>query len=143
MTTRRGLADLTVVLAGIGLVMLIVVVGYVLKRSGGRAIPVADPASVSAGVVDRGRQLVRDYGCVTCHEIPGVRGLGGVVGPSLHGLADRAVIAGRLPNTQENLVTWVMDPQSVAPGTAMPDMGVTLPDALDIAAFLYSGGGEE
>ena len=30
------------------------------------------------------------------------------------------------------------DPQSVSPGSVMPDMGVTEADARDIAAYLYT-----
>ena len=141
MRRERGLLNLTIVLAIVGLLMIVVVVGYVLKRSGGRAVPVTEDITFTAGVPERGRQLVQDYGCVTCHVVSGVRGVGGRVGPPLDDLEGRALIAGRLPNTPENLVTWVMDPQTVAPGSGMPDMGVTLPDALDIAAFLYQGGG--
>lgn len=143
MKTRHGLVDLTVILGIIGVLMLIVVVGYVLKRSGGRAVPVVPDASFAAGVADRGRELIEAYGCVTCHEVPGTRGVGGQVGPPLSDIEDRALIAGRLPNTPENLVAWIMDPQTISPGSGMPDMGVTLPDALDMAAFLYGTGGEE
>lgn len=143
MKRRRGLVDLTVILGIIGLLMLIVVVGYVLKRSGGRAVPVVPEVTFAAGVPDRGRELIEAYGCVTCHEVPGTRGVGGQVGPPLSDIGHRALIAGRLPNTPENLVAWIMDPQAIAPGSGMPDMGVTLPDALDMAAFLYGTGGEE
>lgn len=143
MRARAGLVNLTVVLGFIGLIMLIVVVGYVLRRSGGRAVPVVQEVTFDAGVPGRGRELIEAYGCVTCHEVPGTRGLGGQVGPPLTDIDERALIAGRLPNTPENLVAWVMDPQAFAPGSGMPDMGVTLPDALDIAAYLHGTGGEE
>jgi cytochrome c1 len=43
-----------------------------------------------------------------------------------------------LPNTPENLVRWLRDPQKLNPRTAMPDLGVTERDAQDIAAYLYT-----
>lgn len=33
---------------------------------------------------------------------------------------------------------WVMNPQAVEPGTAMPDLGVSEPEARHIAAYLYT-----
>jgi cytochrome c1 len=35
---------------------------------------------------------------------------------------------------------WIMDPQHYKPNTAMPKLGVTPQDAIDIAAYLYSLG---
>ena len=43
-----------------------------------------------------------------------------------------------LRNTPDNLVRWMRNPQSVVPGNAMPDMGVTEAQARDIAAYLYT-----
>jgi cytochrome c len=86
-----------------------------------------------AGVV-----AIRKYGCNGCHTIPGVRGTQGLVGPPLNNFAYRIYIAGQLPNTAPNLITWIRDPQKIQPHTAMPTMGVTEQDARDIAAYLYS-----
>lgn len=92
----------------------------------------------TAGDASRGWALIRAHGCVTCHAIPGVRGPGGTVGPPLSGWAGRRYIAGALLNRPTNLITWISDPQSVEPGTAMPDLGVSEADALHMAAYLYS-----
>jgi cytochrome c1 len=54
------------------------------------------------------------------------------------GLPVRAVIAGRLANSPENLQAWIRDPQRISPGTAMPDLDVGERDARDISAFLYT-----
>jgi cytochrome c2 len=67
-----------------------------------------------------------------------VYGARGRVGPPLAGIADRAYIAGVLPNNPENLMRWVENPPGVDPLTVMPNMGVTPRDARDIAAFLYT-----
>lgn len=87
---------------------------------------------------ERGRELIIEYGCGTCHTIPGVRGADGLVGPPLTAFGDRAYIAGALVNTPENLARWIRDPQSVEPGTVMPDLGVSDDEAASIAAYLHS-----
>lgn len=99
-----------------------------------------DPGSrqFTGGDSSRGRELLREYGCQSCHLIPGVRGADGLVGPPLIHWSRRVYIAGQLPNTSENLIRWIMAPQEVDPPTAMPDMGVTEQDARDIAAYLYT-----
>ena len=86
----------------------------------------------------RAPALMREYGCVTCHTIPGVQGANGLVGPSLSGFASRSYIGGVLPNTPPNLIRWIQDPQKVDSLTAMPSTGVTEADARDIAAYLYT-----
>lgn len=83
-------------------------------------------------------KLMIQYGCPTCHVIPHVPGAVGKVGPSLEGLAQRSYLAGTLQNSPENLVRWIQHPQQIHPGTAMPEMGVTLSDATQIAAFLQN-----
>jgi cytochrome c1 len=59
------------------------------------------------------------------------------VGPSLRGFAERAYIAGRIPNTENNLVAWIVNPQQIDPQTAMPNLGVTSQEARNVAAYLY------
>lgn len=86
--------------------------------------------------IKRGREATRQYGCATCHDIPGIVGANAPVGPPLAGFATRSVIAGVLPNTNENLVRWIRRPAAVKEGSAMPDLGVAERDAIDIAAYL-------
>jgi cytochrome c1 len=47
-------------------------------------------------------------------------------------------LAGKLDNNPDNLQRWIRDPQSVTPGTAMPDLRVGQSDARDMTAFLYT-----
>jgi mono/diheme cytochrome c family protein len=79
---------------------------------------------------------LRQYACVACHTIPGVTGSDARVGPPLGGLARRRLIAGRLANTEDNLVRWIRSPQQVKPGTAMPELHVTEEHARLMAAYL-------
>ncbi|HEY2065482.1 MAG TPA: c-type cytochrome [Gemmatimonadaceae bacterium] len=94
--------------------------------------------AMTGGDAERGRALLRSYGCQTCHTIPGVDGADGLVGPPLAGIADRAYIAGVLPNAPDNMLRWIRDPRAVDSLTAMPNTGVTSNDARHIAAYLYS-----
>lgn len=92
----------------------------------------------SGGDARSGKTEIRKYGCNTCHEIPGVAGAHGLIGPSLDRIGQRYYIAGELPNTPGNLILWIQHPRQVEPHTAMPEMGVTEQDSRDIAAYLYT-----
>jgi cytochrome c2 len=83
-----------------------------------------------------GKQLVQQYGCTSCHDIPGVTGPRGMVGPPLQHFASRQFIAGKLPNTPENLMAYLQNPQGPDPQNAMPNLGLTRDQSRDIAAFL-------
>ena len=92
--------------------------------------PPADPL--------RGKIALSQYACVTCHVIPDVAGATVPVGPPLTGIAQRKIIAGMLPNTPQNMIRWLREPQKINPGTAMPDLGVTERDATDMTAYIYT-----
>ena len=87
---------------------------------------------------DRGRAAMKRYGCGSCHNIPGVRGARGLVGPPLGQVSQRVFIAGVLPNEPDNMIRWIENPPGIDSKTAMPNMGVTGRDARDIAAYLYT-----
>ncbi|HEY1952813.1 MAG TPA: cytochrome c oxidase assembly protein [Gemmatimonadaceae bacterium] len=87
---------------------------------------------------DRGRIAIRHYGCGSCHDIPGITGAGGMVGPPLGKISQRVFIAGVLPNDPDNMIRWIENPPGVDPKTAMPNLGVSVRDARDIAAYLYT-----
>lgn len=93
---------------------------------------------ISGGDSDRGKAAIQRYACPTCHLIPGVPGADHMVGPPLATIARRHYLAGALPNTPDNMIRWVMRPRDFEPRSAMPNLGVTEPDARDIAAFLYT-----
>jgi mono/diheme cytochrome c family protein len=86
--------------------------------------------------VDRGKRAARLHACLSCHAIPGLVGAHAPVGPPLDGIGSRTIIAGRLPNTPENMARWLRSPRQVNPDSAMPDLGVSERDARDIAAYL-------
>jgi cytochrome c1 len=102
----------------------------------------APPAQlrVADGSAARGRVLAGDRGCGACHVIPGVAGAVSWAGPPLSEWARRGWLAGRYPNTPEQLVAWLRDPQALSPGSAMPDLGLNAAEARDIAAYLMTLG---
>lgn len=93
-------------------------------------VPGSDPAN--------GPSAMQRYGCISCHTVPGVSGANGNVGPPLTNFANRVYVAGMLPNTPDNLIYWIQNPQEVVPGNAMPDLGVSDQDARDIVSYLYT-----
>jgi cytochrome c len=97
----------------------------------GGAAPAASPGSV-----EQGRLLLSQYQCGSCHTIPGVASAQGRVAGSLQSFGDRSYIAGRVANRPELLAQWIARPQSLVPGTAMPDMGVPPEAARHMAAYL-------
>lgn len=97
-----------------------------------------DARQMTGGDPDRGKRAIRQYGCGTCHTIPGVPGATANVGPSLDKIAARTYLAGRLTNKPQNMLKWIREPQSIDPRSAMPDMAVTEKDGRDIAAYLYT-----
>jgi cytochrome c len=97
-----------------------------------------DRTTTGGGNADRGKQLVAQRGCTACHIVPGVNGPRGMVGPPLEHFASRTVIAGKIPNTPDNLMSFLQNPQASDPLNAMPNLGITAPDSQDITAFLYT-----
>jgi mono/diheme cytochrome c family protein len=95
-------------------------------------MPMADGA--------RGKEAIERVGCGSCHTIPGVRWPQGKVGPTLAGLPERALIAGRLPNRPDVLAAYIRNAPALVPGSGMPAMPVSETEAQDIAAYLYEQG---
>ena len=87
------------------------------------------------GSAARGAQLLQDYGCTSCHVIPGMPVAVSRVGPSLERLALRRYVGGNTSNTPEGLAAFIIDPQTYAPGSAMPDLDVNDLDARDMVAY--------
>lgn len=93
---------------------------------------------VPGGNAKSGETLIQEYGCGSCHVIPGITSADGRVGPPLEMWAERVYIAGNMPNIPENLINWLMNPQEIEPGTAMPNLEMTEQEARDISAYLYT-----
>jgi cytochrome c2 len=94
--------------------------------------------AMTGGDPSRAPALIRRYGCAGCHTIAGIPGGDGQVGAPLSDLRSRVYIAGVATNTPDNLVQWIVTPQTYSPRTAMPSTGITESEARDVAAFLYA-----
>ena len=116
---------------------LVILVALLLSSCSGEVNGVPEPRSASSTSITSGRRLLADYGCGSCHLIPGVPGANSMAGPPLQCFYQRTYIAGRLPNSKENLMKWIRTPQQVEPGNAMPDLGVSEAEASDMADYLY------
>jgi cytochrome c len=110
---------------------------------GGAPDPDPAPFAHLPGDPEAGRVALARLGCAACHAIDGVRAAGGRVGPSLNGLRLRRYLAGRLPNTPDNAVRFILDPQGISPGSAMPDLRVVEAEAWNMVAYLYTLGGRQ
>lgn len=98
----------------------------------------AEVRALTGGDPFRGRELIRGYGCDSCHTIPGIETADANVGPPLTNLARRVYLAGHIENTPANMMRWIQHPHQFDQKTAMPEMGVTEHDSRDITAYLYT-----
>lgn len=103
-----------------------------------RSEKLASAIALTKGNPNRAAVIFRRYGCSGCHTIPGIDGADGKVGGDLSGLRERVYIAGVLNNSADNLVGWIVAPQSYSPKTAMPTTGISEKEARDLAAYLYA-----
>ena len=122
--------------------LLIAITAFVLVLAGCDNLSerrVKDAAVLTDGGNARvGKIEIRKYGCNACHEISGVPGAHGLIGPPLTNIGQRYYIAGELANTPNNLMSWIQHPHRIEPHTLMPEMGVSEQDSRDIAAYLYA-----
>jgi len=98
---------------------------------------VAGCGAIGGGRHSEAKHLIQAR-CGSCHEVPGVPRAVGNVGPSLAGMGQRQVIAGHFPNDRETLIRWILHPQQMLPGNAMPDSDLTPDQAGKIADYLHS-----
>jgi cytochrome c oxidase subunit 2 len=76
--------------------------------------------------------------CGACHTVRGALA-NGHVGPDLTHLMSRTTIAGgELPNNPGFLSGWIANPQSLKPGSLMPNPELSGPDLASIRSFLVT-----
>jgi cytochrome c oxidase subunit II len=94
-----------------------------------------------------GKQLFMKHGCGACHAVAGTPAQGRA-GPDLTLLGIRKTLAAATtPNTPEDLLAWLIDPQSIKPGANMPPTHASTEELELIVSYLFSldgkGGGDE
>lgn len=94
--------------------------------------------TMTGGHPERAPEIMRRYGCSSCHTIPGIPGADGQVGPQLSGLLHRVYIGGGATNSPDQLVRFIVMPQQLSPRSAMPATGISEAEARDVAAYLYA-----
>lgn len=100
----------------------------------------SDLIEQTGGDPDRGRKLLAQHQCGTCHVLPDLPSARGRMGPSLVDISQRQKLRGDLPNTPANLIRWIFEPGSIKQ-TTMPKLVRTEQDAKDLAAALYDAEG--
>jgi mono/diheme cytochrome c family protein len=78
-----------------------------------------------AGSYDRGKKILGESRCTSCHPF---EGRGGDIGPDLAKIGSKV--------HSEWLLKWLEDPQGLLPATKMPDYGFSGQEARDLTAFL-------
>jgi cytochrome c oxidase subunit 2 len=90
------------------------------------------------GIAAEGAQLFQTKKCADCHALTATA-IELRKGPNLAHLASREFLGGGiLPNTPENLMLWLTDPQSAKPGNRMPNTPLTAEERRALLAYLVS-----
>lgn len=93
---------------------------------------------VTNDAVATGRAEFERAACMNCHNISGTAATG-TFGPDLTHLMSRDTIAsGAALNTHENLKQWIVNPDSIKPGSLMPAMKLSDVNVDAVTAYLES-----
>ena len=86
----------------------------------------------------QGRRVFEEQACMNCQNISGTVA-NGRYGPDLTHFGSRATLAsGIAPNTPENVLSWISDPNDLKPGALMPAMHLTDIQNRQLVAYLKS-----
>jgi cytochrome c oxidase subunit 2 len=93
-------------------------------------------ARPTSGEAARGAEIFESRTCANCHAVEGTARAPNV-GPNLSRFSDRETIgAGVVENTPDNLERWLSAPQSIKPGSFMPDLKLTDQQVRALIAYL-------
>jgi cytochrome c2 len=99
-------------------------------------------ASLTGGDPNAGREKIILHDCHSCHVIPGVPVNRDSKGPALKHWSRQSKIAGKWPNTPDNLQDFIEHPERMLHGKGLKNemtmSTVKAADAKDIAAYLFS-----
>lgn len=85
-----------------------------------------------------GQYVFEREACINCHTVAGTVATGRY-GPDLTHLMSRETIAsGAAPNTRQDLIKWIGDPNQIKPGCLMPAMHLTDKQNEQITAYLLT-----
>src|SRR4051812_43384261 len=69
--------------------------------------------AMTGGIAEKGRAAIAYHGCGSCHNIPGIPGAIGLIGPSLQEISRRNYLGGVLANSPDNMIRWIENPPGV------------------------------
>lgn len=103
------------------------------------------PSSPDAARLARGKELFKAKGCATCHTLGNVD-----FGVTKDVLVANKAVSLLAPNLRfskartrpDAITTWITAPQSIAPDTTMPAMGVTQEEAEVLRDYVYDANPE-
>ena len=103
---------------------------WLARRSSGAGLtPTSDLAA-------QGQLVFTREACAGCHAVRGTQATS-QIGPDLSDFGSRQWIGSlTVPNTLPNLEQWIVDPESVKPGTLMPPTRLSAEDVAAVAAYL-------
>jgi cytochrome c oxidase subunit 2 len=96
------------------------------------------PAAPPSDSTRAGEQVFMSAACATCHAIAGTPAYG-TNGPDLtHVGSRRSLASGALPNTFDDMLRWIYNPQAIKPGTQMPAVPLSASQLRAVTAYLRS-----
>jgi cytochrome c oxidase subunit II len=95
--------------------------------------PPPEPADRQA---QRGKSLFQSVSCALCHTVQGTLAQGRRAPDLTHLGSRRTIAAGTLPNTPDNLASWIADPHKHKPGVNMPATPLSPEDLDALVAYL-------
>lgn len=96
----------------------------------------AAPRTPSTGEAASGEQIFVQRTCVNCHTVVGTAA-NQRLGPDLTHLASRRTLAaGAAENTPSELARWLQDPDSIKPGSHMPNLHLSAAEVRELVAYL-------
>lgn len=99
----------------------------------GQRAPAAEPQGAQAV---RGKELFQSASCAMCHAIQGTVANAQHAPDLTHVASRQTLAAGTLPNTAQDLASWIRDPQKHKPGTNMPATPLSTEDLAALVAYL-------
>lgn len=94
------------------------------------------PSHPSDSIAIAGDSLFQNKTCSDCHAIAGTQA-DKHIGPDLTHLASReTILSGMLPNTKNNLIKWLEDPQKVKEGAHMPNFKLDSNQVNELVTYL-------
>jgi cytochrome c oxidase subunit 2 len=96
----------------------------------------ANPPAPTEAQAQRGKALLESASCAMCHAVQGTLAQAHKAPDLTHFASRRSIGAGTLPNTPENLASWITDPHRHKPGVNMPANLLSKEDLAALVTYL-------